>query len=93
MADLFIDADSVRSSLLRAIPAFGGERAARRKAVSACWVNTFETAKRVTGMAVHLHGAIGFTTEYRVGHYLRRAIVSERLFGDVEFHLARYMEG
>lgn len=93
VADLFIDADSVRSSLLRAIAAFGGERTERRKAVSACWVNTFETAKRVTGMAVHLHGAIGFTTEYRVGHYLRRAIVSERLFGDVEFHLARYMEG
>jgi alkylation response protein AidB-like acyl-CoA dehydrogenase len=92
VADLFIDADSVRSSLLRAIPAFGGERTARRRAVSACCVNTFETAKRVTGMAVHLHGAIGFTTEYRVGHYLRRAIVSERRFGDAEFHLSRYMD-
>ncbi|MEN3977142.1 acyl-CoA dehydrogenase [Emcibacter sp. SYSU 3D8] len=92
VADLFIDADSVRSSVLRAISAFGRGRAERRKAISGCWVNTFETAKRVTGMAVHLHGAIGFTTEYRVGHYLRRAIVSERRFGDVETHLARYME-
>ncbi|MEN3953083.1 acyl-CoA dehydrogenase family protein [Iodidimonas sp. SYSU 1G8] len=93
VADLFIDADSVRSSVLRAIPAFSRGRVERQKAVSACWVNTFETAKRVTGMAVHLHGAIGFTTEYRVGHYLRRAIVSERRFGDVEFHLERYMNG
>jgi alkylation response protein AidB-like acyl-CoA dehydrogenase len=92
VADLFIDADSVRSSLYRAVSAWAGDRVERRRAVSGCWVNTFETAKRVTGMAVHLHGAIGFTTEYRVGHYLRRAMVSERRFGDVEYHLARYRD-
>jgi acyl-CoA dehydrogenase len=43
-------------------------------------------------MAVHLHGGIGMTTEYPVGHYLRRIMVSERSFGDVEHHLARYMD-
>ncbi len=90
VAELFIEADGIRSSLYRAIAAFEGPPHERRRAVSACWVKTFEAARQLTGMSVHLHGAIGFTTEYQVGHYLRRAMVSERRFGDVEHHLARY---
>ena len=92
LVEIFIETDSMRSSLYRAIAAFqNGERKARQRAVSSCWVKTFDAAKGVAGMAVHLHGAIGFTTEYQVGHYLRRMMVSERSFGDVEHHLGRYM--
>lgn len=91
VAELFIDASSVRSSIYLALSAFRGGGAERRRTISGCWVKTFDTAKRLTGMAVHLHGAIGFTTEYQVGHYLRRALVAERCLGDVEYHLARYM--
>lgn len=91
VAELFIDASSVRSSLYLALSAFRGASAERRRTISGCWVKTFDTAKQLTGMAVHLHGAIGFTTEYQVGHYLRRALVAERRLGDVEYHLARYI--
>ena len=91
VAELFIDASGVRSSLYLALSAFRGEDAERRRTISGCWVKTFDIAKRLTGMAVHLHGAIGFTTEYQVGHYLRRALVAERCLGDVEYHLARYI--
>ncbi|PQM26961.1 acyl-CoA dehydrogenase [Sphingopyxis lindanitolerans] len=93
IVDIHIDADSIRSSLYNAIATFHrGARNDRRRAVSSCWVKTFDAAKGIAGMAVHLHGGIGMTTEYPVGHYLRRVMVSERSFGDVEYHLARYME-
>lgn len=91
VAELFIDANSARSSLYLALSAFRGDAAERRRTISGCWVKTFDTSKQLTGMAVHLHGAIGFTTEYQVGHYLRRALVAERCLGDMEYHLARYM--
>lgn len=93
IVEIHIDADSIRSSLYNAIAAFHrGVRDDRRRAVSSCWVKTFDAAKGIAGMAVHLHGGIGMTTEYPVGHALRRVMVSERRFGDVEYHLARYME-
>ncbi len=93
VVEMYIDADSIRSSLYNAIAVFDrGARDERRRAVSSCWVKTFDAAKGIAGMAVHLHGGIGMTTEYPVGHYLRRVMVSERSFGDVEHHLARYME-
>ena len=92
VVEIHIDADSIRSSLYHAIAAcHRGVREDRRRAVSSCWVKTFDAAKKIAGMAVHLHGGIGMTTEYPVGHILRRVMVSERSLGDLEHHLARYM--
>lgn len=50
-----------------------------------------QAAKAVTRAAMHLHGGIGMSCEYAVGHFLRRVLVSERAFGDREHHLARYL--
>lgn len=93
IVEMYIEADAIRSSLYNALSVFDSDTSAvRRRAVSSCWVKTFDAAKGIAGMAVHLHGGIGMTTEYPVGHFLRRVMVSERSFGDVEHHLARYME-
>jgi len=43
----------------------------------------------VTQQAIQLHGGIGMTTEYAVGHCLRRMTVIEQLFGDGPTHAAR----
>jgi alkylation response protein AidB-like acyl-CoA dehydrogenase len=37
---------------------------------------------------VQLHGGIGVTMEYAVGHYFKRITMIERGFGDTELHLA-----
>lgn len=92
LVDQFIHVDSIRSAIFNAVSACHRDcRDDRARAISGCWIKTFSVAKDVAGMAVHLHGGIGMTAEYPVGHVLRRMIVSERSFGDVEFHLARYM--
>ncbi len=39
--------------------------------------------------AVQMHGGIGMTEEYAVGHYFRRCMVIERLFGDPAYYLQR----
>lgn len=88
VAELFIEAEGARSMVYRAIASSSLARAERRRAVSGCFVKVMNAAKRVAGDAVHLHGGIGMTCEYPVGHYLRRAIVAERMFGDREHYLA-----
>ncbi len=91
VAEMWIDANSARSILYRAIAALGASPIERGRAVSACCVKLMQTAKQVTGLAIHLHGGIGVSTEVPVGHYLRRVLVAERLFGDREHHLQRYL--
>lgn len=89
VADIFMLATNARSSLYAAIAALGGRARERRIAVSGCKITVSAAAKEVTGRALHLHGGIGFTTEYAVGHLFRRAMVDEQLFGNAEFHLDR----
>ena len=37
-----------------------------------------------------MHGGIGFTDEYDLVFYLKRAIVVEQIFGSSKFHTERY---
>lgn len=92
VAEVFVDAVGARAMLCQAIGALGADAGSRRRAVAGCKVKVMEAAKEVFGTAVHLHGGIGVTSEYPVGHYLRRALVAERLFGDSEFHLQAYLD-
>ncbi|MDB5382214.1 MAG: pimeloyl-CoA dehydrogenase small subunit, partial [Rhodospirillales bacterium] len=42
--------------------------------------------------AIQLHGGIGMTMEYAVGHYFKRLTVIDTQFGDAEHHLAALSE-
>ena len=46
-------------------------------------------ARTVCQSAIQMHGGIGMTEEYAVGHYLRRVTVLEQLFGDSVAQAAR----
>lgn len=91
VAELWIEANSVRSILYRAIAASAASPAERSRAASGCFIKLMQAAKSISGTAIHLHGGIGVSCEYPVGHYLRRVLVSERMLGDREHHLQRYM--
>lgn len=63
---------------------------ARDIAVAKLIIN--ERARTVGQQAVQLHGGIGMTEEYAVGHYLRRLTVLNVLFGDSAYHLGHLTE-
>jgi pimeloyl-CoA dehydrogenase small subunit len=48
-----------------------------------------QAGRFVSQNAVQLHGGIGMTEELAIGHYFRRCMVIERLFGDTAHYLAR----
>lgn len=91
VANAFIEANDARSMVYRAMAALDQPAGLRRRAVSACKVKVMEAARSVTGAAVHLHGGIGVTTEYLIGHYLRRVLVAEQMFGNGQHHFERYL--
>jgi alkylation response protein AidB-like acyl-CoA dehydrogenase len=69
----------------------GATGAARQAVVSRAKARAAEAALLVTREAVQMHGAIGYTDEYDVGLFLRKAMVMANQFGSAAFHRARYM--
>ena len=55
-----------------------------------------DAARKVCGDAIQVHGGIGFTWEYDLHLYMKRAKALEPLYGDAEFHrelIVRHVAG
>jgi alkylation response protein AidB-like acyl-CoA dehydrogenase len=60
----------------------------RAKNISAATVQLRRSARFVGQQAVQLHGGIGMTLEYKIGHYFKRFTALDTIFGDTDHHLA-----
>ncbi len=60
----------------------------RRRAISAAKVQIGRSGRQVGQEAIQLHGGIGMTMEYKVGHYFKRITMIDQMFGDADHHLA-----
>ncbi len=76
-------------AMLAAISVDEPNAAERAHTMSTVKVGVGQAAKFVSQNAIQLHGGIGMTEEYAVGHYFRRAMVIEHTFGDITHHLSR----
>ena len=88
--DMYVLLEQARSMALLATMMAGEEDAAERhKAVAAAKVQIGRSGRKLGQEAVQLHGGIGVTMEYMVGHYFKRMSMIELLFGDADTHLAQ----
>ena len=89
-ADMLIQVELARSmSLYAAIMTHDANPIERTRAVSAAKVQIGRSGKFVCEQAIQLHGGIGMTEEGQIGHYYRRLIMLDLLFGDSNHHLAK----
>jgi len=87
-AEMLIALEQARSmAMLAAITAEDDDAAARRKAISAAKVQICNSSRLVGQQATQLHGGIGMTMEYAVGHYFKRVTAIAATFGDAAHHL------
>jgi alkylation response protein AidB-like acyl-CoA dehydrogenase len=63
---------------------------ARAAIVSRVKARCSEAGLRIAREAIQIHGAIGFTDEYDVGLYLKRALVLASWLGNAALHRRRY---
>jgi len=88
-AEMLIALEQARSmALLATMMAEEPDATERRKAMSAAKVQIGRSGRFIGQQAVQLHGGIGMTMEYKVGHYFKRVTVIDTLFGDADHHLA-----
>ena len=90
IVDLFVDIEMARSACYGALSAIDREAAVRSAAVSAGRVRVDQAALRVGTQGIHVHGGVGMTMEYPMGHCHRKLLRLTRLYGDTTYHLARY---
>jgi alkylation response protein AidB-like acyl-CoA dehydrogenase len=79
----------VRSILYCGIAHLHADAPVRGAIISAAKVVTLEAARIVGGQGIQLHGGIGVTQEYAVGHYFRQLVAFEKTYGDDAWHLDR----
>jgi len=88
--DMLVALEQARSMAMFATMMVSEENAAERsKAMAAAKVQIGRSGKFVGQQAIQLHGGIGMTNEYSVGHYFKRMTMIDTLFGPAEHHLAR----
>jgi pimeloyl-CoA dehydrogenase small subunit len=90
LADMFMAQEQGRSmAMLATMSIDNPDETARAHDIALAKVGIGQAGRYVSQSAVQMHGGIGMTEEYAVGHYFRRCMVTERLFGDPAYYLAK----
>jgi pimeloyl-CoA dehydrogenase small subunit len=86
--DMLIALEQARSMAMFATMMAAEENAAeQRNAVAAAKVQIGRSGKFIGQQAIQLHGGMGMTMEYKVGHYFKRVTMIDTMFGDADHHL------
>jgi alkylation response protein AidB-like acyl-CoA dehydrogenase len=89
LADMLIAHEQARATLHGALAALSGpDEAARGRAVAIAKAQSGRSGRFVGAQAIQLHGGIGMTDEYVIGHCFKRLMVLDVLGGSASTHLA-----
>jgi len=87
--DMYVSLEQARSMALYAtMMASEPDPLERQRAMHAAKVQIGRSGRHIGQEAIQLHGGIGVTMEYAVGHHFKRMTMIERGFGDTDSHLA-----
>jgi alkylation response protein AidB-like acyl-CoA dehydrogenase len=91
-ADMYISLELARSTVIWAsmVAAAGGDVVS---AADRARLQTSRAGRHVGKEAIQLHGGIGVTAEYKVGHYTSRLTAIDHLLGDGDWALGRLASG
>ena len=89
LAEIFVDVESVKSLVYFAAWCIDQSPAQLARAASLAKAYAAEAFPRIGIDGVQLHGAIGYTADYDIQLYLKRAKWVRPMFGDADHHYER----
>lgn len=92
MVDMFMACEQARSLLYRAVCAVAEGKADAQRDVLALKVMIGRAGKLVGDEALQIHGGIGMTDELDVGHYVKRLLMINSLFGDADYSQQKFAQ-
>ncbi len=90
MVDMFIDSELARSLLFKAMLEVDADSDEKYKHVSALKAHVGKAGKLSAQNAVQLHGGMGVSEEMMIGHYLKKMVFIDALFGNADHHLKQF---
>lgn len=92
MVDMFMACEQTRSLLYRAACSVADSGAGADKDVLALKVMLGRAGKLVGDESFQIHGGIGMTDELDVGHYVKRLMMINTVFGDADYSQQKFAE-
>ena len=86
-ADLYVSLELVRSTVMWATLVLLDEPDLAREAAARAKLQVSTAGRHIGEEAIQLHGGIGMTAEYSVGHYMSRLTAIDHWLGDGTEHL------
>ena len=90
MVDMFIESELAKSLLIKAMLEVNNRSDEMYKHVSALKSYIGKSGKLSAKEAVQLHGGMGVSEEMMIGHYLKKMISIDALFGNADYHLKTF---
>ena len=90
MVDMFIESELAKSLLIKAMLEVNNNSEEMYKHVSALKSYIGKSGKLSAKEAVQLHGGMGVSEEMMIGHYLKKMISIDALFGNADYHLKKF---
>lgn len=87
MSEMLVEVQESRSALYRALSQLDAVADQRSVAVSLAKICVAKAMLFVGGQGIQLHGGIGLTDEYPIGHFFRYFTLLEKSYGDRDDHL------
>jgi alkylation response protein AidB-like acyl-CoA dehydrogenase len=92
MADMLIEIEQARSAVINLAGHIDAPVDIRDKHVSATKTLIGKVARLVVEEGIQMHGGIGMTNEYDLGHLAKRLTMVDHRFGDTTYHLERFIK-
>ena len=90
MVDMFIESELAKSLLIKAMLEVNNNSDEMYKHVSGLKSYVGKSGKFSAKEAVQLHGGMGVSEEMMIGHYLKKMISIDALFGNADHHLKTF---
>ncbi len=90
LVDMLMACEQTKSLLYRAVCSAEAGTEGALKDVLALKVMVGRAGKLIGGEAIQLHGGMGITDELDVGHYAKRLMMINTLFGDADYQQQRF---
>lgn len=93
MSEMLIELELSRGMLHYALSALDLDAPARNRALAAAKAHIGKSGHFVCGQAIQLHGGIGVTEEYVIGHYFKRMTMINQTLGTSLYHFEQLAAG
>src|SRR5213594_3491288 len=85
-AEMLLEVENSHAAVYYAAWALDAKAEENNLAASVAKAYVGDAARRVCGEAIQVHGGIGFTWEYDLHIYMKRAKALEPMYGDADYH-------